>query len=363
MNHACLKLLLIASVFVAGAPGPANAELENMFFLHHSVGRYIIEDSDLRGLFADFDSDHGTAIRFWDHDYLHIGLANPEGELLGYHYGAAASDTDPDGLHHLWTTTSQPAARDSILYNHDVIAFKSCYSGSDIVSDALFAQWQFYYTEILQVLVQHPDKRFLLLTSPPRNRRHAMGEPAIAARARAMASWLTSPEYAGDAANVFVFDLFDVLAEPDDGQPGANTLRSEYERNSGTDSHPNTLANTIVGPLLADFFTESAGLGEVVSSALPAPLKPSIRTHPNPFNPQTSIVFELNQPEAVSLTIFDLRGRLVCAIFAEQFVAAGRHEHIWNGRDQQGRTAPSGVYLCRLQTASAASAVKITLAE
>jgi hypothetical protein len=70
---------------------------------------------------------------------------------------------------------------------------------------------------------------------------------------------------------------------------------------------------------------------------------------PNPFNPQTSIVFELQQPESVRLAIYDIAGRHVRTLMEER-ATAGRHTVRWNGRDRNDRPIPSGVYLCRLQT-------------
>ncbi len=356
-------LLIVLLLSVAALNAAAQTVSKNVFFLHHSVGRYMLEDADLRGWFADFDADHGTQIRFWDHDYNYIGLRNPPGVLLGYHYGAAAADTDPDGLHYLWTTNVQPAARDSILSKHDVIVFKSCYTGSDVISDARLAQWQQYYLGMLPTFAEHPDKTFILLTSPPRNRRHAMGEASIAARARALATWLTGPQMAGSLSNLHVFDLFDVLAEPNDGQPGANTLRSEYERNSSTDSHPNTLANTVFGPLVAQFVVERGGLTGVTSSAVDTPAAPVLRSFPNPFNPITSLAFNLDRAQPVDLQVYDLRGRLVSELIAGDILPAGPHARTWNGRDRHGNQAPAGLYLCRLRTDASTSTIKVSLVE
>jgi flagellar hook assembly protein FlgD len=69
---------------------------------------------------------------------------------------------------------------------------------------------------------------------------------------------------------------------------------------------------------------------------------------PNPFNPQTVLVYELPQSGAVRLEVFDLRGRLVRTL-VDGALAAGRYEVLWDGRNAQGREQPSGVYLSRLR--------------
>ena len=83
---------------------------------------------------------------------------------------------------------------------------------------------------------------------------------AEAARARAFATWLSSPTYLSGHPNVVCFNLFDLLAKANDGTATANMLRYEYEgSHSSSDSHPNLLANQTVGPIFATFLCIAAG--------------------------------------------------------------------------------------------------------
>ncbi len=70
--------------------------------------------------------------------------------------------------------------------------------------------------------------------------------------------------------------------------------------------------------------------------------------HPNPFNPATTIVYELGSPATVDLDVYDVSGRLVRTLVAAEAVGAGRHEVRWDGRDESGKAAPAGVYFYRL---------------
>jgi len=72
--------------------------------------------------------------------------------------------------------------------------------------------------------------------------------------------------------------------------------------------------------------------------------------YPNPFNPMTTISFDLPAPGTATLQVFDLGGRLVRTILDGQDLTAGRHETVWNGRDEAGREAAAGTYLYRLST-------------
>lgn len=70
---------------------------------------------------------------------------------------------------------------------------------------------------------------------------------------------------------------------------------------------------------------------------------------PNPFNPETSIRYELAQDSPVRLEIYDAAGHRVRQLENAPSRPAGVHEVRWNGRDDRGATVPSGVYLYRLQ--------------
>jgi len=69
---------------------------------------------------------------------------------------------------------------------------------------------------------------------------------------------------------------------------------------------------------------------------------------PNPFNPETTLGFDLPMAVKVKLMVYDARGRLVQALCDAAF-RPGRHEAVWNGRDRENREVPSGVYLCRIE--------------
>lgn len=70
---------------------------------------------------------------------------------------------------------------------------------------------------------------------------------------------------------------------------------------------------------------------------------------PNPFNPRTTIAFDLPKQESVSLRIFDVSGRLVRVLVDGDVTPGGRHESRWNGRDDDGRRVASGTYFYRLE--------------
>ena len=70
--------------------------------------------------------------------------------------------------------------------------------------------------------------------------------------------------------------------------------------------------------------------------------------HPNPFNAGTVIPFELAEAGPVRLTVVNLVGQEVRRLVRESR-RAGAHRVRWDGRDEGGRAAATGVYLVRLQ--------------
>ena len=82
---------------------------------------------------------------------------------------------------------------------------------------------------------------------------------------------------------------------------------------------------------------------------------------PNPFNPMTKIRFELGHSTVVDLRIYDLQGRLVRVLVANELLLPGRYESEWNGRDERGAKAATGVYLYRLITDRFSGSRRMTL--
>lgn len=69
---------------------------------------------------------------------------------------------------------------------------------------------------------------------------------------------------------------------------------------------------------------------------------------PNPFNPRTTIRFELQDPARVRLVLVDARGRQV-GVLVDGVRDAGPGEVVWDGRDAKGSRVASGVYRARLE--------------
>ncbi|MBM3321706.1 MAG: hypothetical protein FJY73_13670 [Candidatus Eisenbacteria bacterium] len=82
---------------------------------------------------------------------------------------------------------------------------------------------------------------------------------------------------------------------------------------------------------------------------------------PNPFNPATTIRFDLPEERRVSLRIYDLAGRCVATLVDGERRTAGTHEAGWDGRNEQGRQSASGVYFAHLDAGPDTRVTKIIL--
>jgi PKD repeat protein len=84
--------------------------------------------------------------------------------------------------------------------------------------------------------------------------------------------------------------------------------------------------------------------------------------YPNPFNPSTTIRFELAHGTDATLEIFDVRGRRVRTLVNGR-QPAGEISVVWDGRDDRGLSVATGVYFVRLRTPQFTKAIKINLIE
>ncbi|MBT5873584.1 MAG: T9SS type A sorting domain-containing protein [Candidatus Latescibacteria bacterium] len=82
---------------------------------------------------------------------------------------------------------------------------------------------------------------------------------------------------------------------------------------------------------------------------------------PNPFNPATTIRFDLPNPTRVSLIVYNVLGQEVIRLVDNESMEAGFHEIRWNGQNKAGRSTASGIYLYRIEAGEFSKARKMLL--
>jgi len=81
---------------------------------------------------------------------------------------------------------------------------------------------------------------------------------------------------------------------------------------------------------------------------------------PNPFNPETTIQFDLAAETTVSLRVYDMTGQVVRTLVSANR-SAGTYTELWNGTNEQGVKVGSGVYFYELKAGAFSSKKKMTL--
>ncbi len=81
--------------------------------------------------------------------------------------------------------------------------------------------------------------------------------------------------------------------------------------------------------------------------------------YPNPFNPQTTIRYDVPHETDVSIVIYDLQGRRVRTLVDEQ--KSGSHKVIWDGTNSAGGKVASGLYLYHIKAGDFSETHKVTL--
>jgi flagellar hook assembly protein FlgD len=81
---------------------------------------------------------------------------------------------------------------------------------------------------------------------------------------------------------------------------------------------------------------------------------------PNPFNPSTTVRYELRGPGIVSLVVYDVAGRMVKRLVDEN-KPGGVHTVTWDGTSESGSRVSSGIYFYKLETINYVQTRKIVL--
>jgi hypothetical protein len=82
--------------------------------------------------------------------------------------------------------------------------------------------------------------------------------------------------------------------------------------------------------------------------------------YPNPFNPTTTILYDLPEAAMVHLVIYDVLGRQVRTLI-NQDLTAGYHKAVWDATDDLGRPLSGGLYIYRIQAGGFSKTMKMVL--
>ncbi|HCU97898.1 MAG TPA: hypothetical protein DGM69_00970, partial [Chloroflexi bacterium] len=82
--------------------------------------------------------------------------------------------------------------------------------------------------------------------------------------------------------------------------------------------------------------------------------------YPNPFNPSTTIPFDIPDDSFVALNVFDMMGRKIKTLLSEN-ISAGRKSIVWNGTNNLNQSVSAGTYFYSIKAGSFSDTKKIIL--
>ncbi|MCK4655112.1 MAG: T9SS type A sorting domain-containing protein, partial [Candidatus Cloacimonetes bacterium] len=101
-------------------------------------------------------------------------------------------------------------------------------------------------------------------------------------------------------------------------------------------------------------------LNDILSLENPTLVKLTSNNYPNPFNPETTISFDLPQDSKVKITIYNIKGQKIKTLLAGN-LAKGTHSVVWNGKDSNNKAVSSGIYFYKLSTGKEKAMKKMLL--
>ena len=85
------------------------------------------------------------------------------------------------------------------------------------------------------------------------------------------------------------------------------------------------------------------------------------QNYPNPFNPTTTISFNVGIQSDISLSIFDLNGKLIKELINQNNINPGNYSFTWDGKNQNNIEVSSGTYICKLVSGNYSDQIKLLL--
>lgn len=168
--------------------------------------------------------------------------------------------------------------------------------------------------------------------------------------------------------NTLTYDAATGMASCSVGDGGQPVATFEITGLSGFDESLCQLGLSVchdyaVGGQVTSLYIDNVSFGDwstgVDGTELPR-TPSSSRSFPNPFNPSTSLAFELAVGGRVQISVYDSSGRFVRSLVDER-LQAGVHRSTWDGMNGEGRPVGSGVYFCRIEAPGLQEQHKIVL--
>lgn len=335
-------------------------------------------DSEVAAVFGDYDndgdpdlfvSDQSAANVLWRNDGMLFNRVVGEDPLAlgGGTVGAAFNDYDNDGDLDLATTALSPQSGGDELYHN---------LGAKLVPvGALLGLSPVGSGRGLSFADYDGDGNADLLVADSRHSRLYRNNNR--SKAAAAAHWLQvdlqGPGFNRHALGARVEVLVDDALQYREVQSGygyGSQVQPRVHFGLGAAAQADTLRviwpdgqETIQTDVRADRLLRVAhpGQGAAVLEEQPWPLVFELwENYPNPFNPQTTISYQLPNSSGVKLSIYNMAGQRIKRL-VDEHKPAGYHQISWDGTDEAGYMVGSGVYVYHLEAGGNAKTRRLLL--
>ena len=117
----------------------------------------------------------------------------------------------------------------------------------------------------------------------------------------------------------------------------------------------------ILGVSLVDISSEIIDVSKIIIDDISLLLDCELYQNvPNPFNPETAIKYNTNEPGEVKIIIYNLLGQEIRTL-VNDFKSPGIHTVVWDGKDEMGRQIASGIYIYQLVAGDFTAIKRMTL--
>ncbi len=330
-DHAPLGLQIVQESF-QWSEAPWDAMVGFRFTIRN-IGDHTLEDVHL-GFFGDPDVGNGGGESSDDAAFVLQGTTMVEGEIVDYHVVGAHDSAGGVGLMGGWIgLTLLGDSTGGAPHNGWIFAGQNPFEmGGDPVND---------------------QQRYLLMESAGSSSSTLPGrenDMRVLTSCSAIDSLAPGESVVLDAAIVVGADEADLIEA---------AARAAYVRN-GHDFDRNGWPSDGYEFHVPWLIPDEIPVANEPGDDLPEIRALALEAHPNPFNPSTELVFELERPGRARLEAYDLAGRLV-AVLADDRMPAGLHRTTWNGRADDGRLLPAGGYMLLLRTEEGTVGRKVSL--
>ena len=154
-----------------------------------------------------------------------------------------------------------------------------------------------------------------------------------------------------DAARLRALAIVDTLVAEDGDVDGGIPARPE-----DADTMDQSWVTSYLAFMGLDPWIQATGVAS--GGAAAGGVRTTIAAAPSPFARDTRVLFALERPGAVSLTVHDVAGRRVRTL-VDGALTARAHAIAWDGRDDTGAETAAGVYILRLVTPGGSGSAKV----